>query len=210
MGGFAMRAWMMVAIAVWMLGLATEASAQVGGHTKLGLGFNGFTFASYDPSVGDAATDLSIGPFAPSGLGSFFGPPPIGLDIGYGASDAVLVGVVTRLGVTKVDSGGSSGSTLIGVGFLPHVDYVMSPHSSFRPYLGVIGGVTMFDGTALSDDMNATFASIGAQFGGYAFVGSSLSIGPRLVFTYSPGLSSDVEELSVIAVQILIEIAGWL
>ena len=190
---------------------ASAASAQIASKTKLGLDVNAFTFASYDSGPGsDAITELQFGPFATEVLGSTSGLPPAGLELGYGVTDAVLVGALLRLGVSSVDdSGGGSSESIFTIGILPHVDYVMSHGRSFRPYIGMLAGLTTSSGS-LVNDQSITFASIGAEIGGYGFVGSSLSIGPRLAVTYSPGISDVTTDTKVLAVQFQIEIAGWL
>jgi hypothetical protein len=88
------------------------------------------------------------------------------------------------------------------------VDFVASPTSSFRPFVGALLGITLLDSSDASDAV--TYATLGLHAGGFGFVGESLSVGPRIAFTCSPGLSSPVEDNSVLAVQLQLELAGWL
>lgn len=199
-------------IVAGVLSSASPGSAQIEGKTKLGLGVDMLSFASYDNDLaGPANTVIGVGPFAPSVYQSVIGVPPIGLDLGYGVSETVVIGALIRLGVSSIDEGAGDSITSTAVGLLAHVDYVLSPQSSFRPFVGALAGVSLLGGDgALGNNESLTFANVGLELGGYGFVGNSLSVGPRLLFTYNPGLSNAAENMSVLAVQLQLEIAGWM
>jgi hypothetical protein len=101
---------------------------------------------------------------------------------------------------------GRDSTTITRIALMPHVDYVMSPGSAFRPFVGLLGGITHAGG----DGDSATFAGIGISLGGHGFVSETLSMGPRLAFTYMPGIGGDAEDTSVFAVQLLFHLSGWM
>lgn len=208
LGVFMRTSWLIGSVVVGLLLSPAIGSAQIADKLKLGLHANAFSYASFNSGGGrDAENDLSIGPFAPgSTANSIIGVPPGGLDIGYGTSESVVIGMLLRLGFSELDTGGFGGSRTVGViGFMPHVDFVFAQGSSFRPYIGAVGGISH-----VTSGNGATFASVGIEGGGFGFVGESFSLGPRAAFTYSPGVSSSVSELSVIAFELQLELAGWI
>jgi hypothetical protein len=178
-------------------------SAQIKGSTKLALHANAFTFANFDSGGSSSETLFEVGPFAPVTAASTLGIPPGGLDIGFGASESVLIGALVRLGLTELSDDFDSNTVGI-LSLMPHVDLVLAPNSRFRPFVGVVGGISH----VFTDD-GPTFASVGLEGGGFGFVGDSFSLGPRAALTYSPGVSDNASEFSVLAFQLQLELAGW-
>ena len=202
-----MKLWTLLAL--FWLTTTVPASAQIAGKLKLGLDSDALSLASYDNGSGNANSELRVGIAPPNINGSVIGLPPFGLDVGYGVTNSLVLGAQMRFGYLNVDNGGGSSQSLYAFGLLPHVDFVILPRSAFRPYFGALAGVLVEDGDALVN-RTLSFASFGAEIGAFGFVGRSFSIGPRLVFTFSQGLSNAVQDTKVFAVQLQLELSGWI
>lgn len=206
--------WFIVVAALVLSSLLMPdtASAQaVKGKTCVGLQVDMLDVSSHTSRSDQTVWEISVGPLAPRWFSELRGLPPLNLDLAYGASDSIVVGAFTSVGIMSLQSGDDSDSSSIArIALMPHVDFLMSPGSAFRPFVGLLGGVTHVTGQLFDDDDSSTFVSIGASLGGYSFVTESLSMGPRLALTYTPGIGGDADGTSVFAAQGLFHISGWM
>ena len=194
-----MKTWMYLTIGLCAL-TATPVSAQhIDGKLKLALDTDVLGLAG-----SNSTTAFGVGVGSPSLVGLAPGVPPFGLDVAYGLNDNMVLGAQARLGIASVSS-----NAVYAIGVLPHFDFVVLPHSSFRPYFGALAGiVTQNDGRFGGN--GDTYANFGAQVGGYGFVSKGFSIGPRLVFMFSQGMINTPTSNRVFSLQLQLEIAGWM
>ena len=211
-----MRASLGIIVMLGVLLSPALGAAQIEGKLKLGLDVSALTFTSYDiGGGGSAATEITAGPFPPANFVSVLaGVPASGLDVAYGVSDAIVVGTLVRLGMASDDNGGGSSTTAFAVGLQPHVDYVLLPQHSFRPFVGALVGVNLMGGDERkpfnTGDNGLTFLSVGVHVGGYGFVSDTFTVSPRVAFTYNQGVSDTVKDWKLFAIQLQVEIAGWM
>jgi hypothetical protein len=140
----------------------------------------------------------------------------LGVVAGYGLSDSFVLGarLLWSTQSREADFPGSQAQEARVFGVLPHLEYVFSPGSSFRPYLVGLFGLRSGE-SSLGDTTVASFSQwrIGAGVGAHAFAAESFSIDPMLAFygVSAREVVGDVEfEGFGSAITLSIGLSGWL
>jgi hypothetical protein len=217
-------------VALPILLLAGTASAQqVGGKLKLGLEASVFNFNSQTETPEDAdegsttsVVDFGVASMAGGGAmsGSYVGQPPLGVDIGYGLTDFLLLGGRVAVGFVSLspEEGDSTSGFLFSL--FPHIDYVLMEGESLRPFFGGQLGIQTVS-TSNGSEHSALQFGFGLEGGVMIFVTEGLSIDPRLNFLFLTGTSEstvDAGGMSMTAesdrtniiLGILMGLAGWM
>jgi hypothetical protein len=118
-----------------------------------------------------------------------FGPllPGLGVGVGYGLSDRVLLGARLLLTTEKRRNGGASDTRTTTASLVPYAELTFAPDAALQPVVGAEVGYASITGRQGSVEQSASTWSFGALVGLRAFAARGFSIDPTLRLQYVAG-----------------------
>ena len=211
----------------------TALAQKTEGALQLGLGTDFLTYTSASTTVevpGGAESTLKTKSFN-WGFASRNG---VNLEGGYGLTDSLVLGGFLALGgrsdTTKLDVDGAEEETesAFDLTLAPKIDYMFSPDSNLRPFLGGALGITYQSAKTESHDpqSNTTTTGLDASATGLLLMGrvglrwflaQGFSLDPALMFgwipfssgSYKVGATSFDADMSQFSLGLSVAASGW-
>ena len=182
-------------------GAAAVSAAPTGGRVRLSL--EGELFGYEKVSVDDSVSSSHVsGGLAPS----------LGVGIGGGVGNNVLLGARVGVATTSNSVGGSSSSTsATQFTMLAIPEYVFDGDVA-RPFIGAAVGYSLVNTDAGAGTVSSGFGLLGASFGAHCFAADSVSIDPSASVFYEGGSVSSGDTshgASGFAVILGVALSGW-
>ncbi len=171
----------------------------------------GFSHGLFEFNNETLSTDYSSDDFSASKISLGILPTLLGIDLGYGVSELVVVGTNFQFSYINIDPEGESSLSGTTVSFVPHVDIVFSQGQSARPFIGLLAGLQFASESDGFDDQSLLSFLFGARTGIHFFVVDAVSITPVASFMYGIGSYEDTEiDVDTILVDVFLGLTAWL